>query len=75
MDYKVTIIGGGPSGSTTAIILAENEISTIIIDKSKFLRDKVCVGGLIFHTFTNFPHSKPFIENYNYSVSVYSPSF
>jgi len=74
MDYDVVIVGGGPAGSTAGKYLAENGISTIIIDKEKFPREKVCAGGLIFHTFTNFPHIIPYIENFNYSVSVYSPS-
>ena len=74
MDCQVLIIGGGPAGSTAGKILAENDISTIIVDKAKFPRDKVCAGGLMFHTFMDFPYIRPFIENYNFAASIYSPS-
>lgn len=74
MDCQVLIIGGGPAGSTAGKILAENGISTIIVDKAKFPRDKVCAGGLMFHTFIDFPYIKPFIDNYNFAAKIYSPS-
>ncbi|MFX0137433.1 MAG: geranylgeranyl reductase family protein [Candidatus Hodarchaeota archaeon] len=74
MDCQVLIVGGGPAGSTAGKILAENDISTIIVDKAKFPRDKVCAGGLMFHTFIDFPYIRPFIENYNFAARIYSPS-
>ncbi|NVM03899.1 MAG: NAD(P)/FAD-dependent oxidoreductase, partial [Candidatus Helarchaeota archaeon] len=74
MDCQVLIVGGGPAGSPAGKVLAENDISTIIVDKAKFPRDKVCAGGLMFHTFIDFPYIKQFIENYNFAAKIYSPS-
>lgn len=42
----VIIIGAGPAGSATAWHLARAGISTLLLDKSDFPRDKVCGDGL-----------------------------
>ncbi|NBC13665.1 MAG: geranylgeranyl reductase family protein [Gammaproteobacteria bacterium] len=42
MQYDVIIVGAGPAGSTTARHLAEAGVSTLLLDKSDFPRDKVC---------------------------------
>ena len=39
--YDVIIMGGGPSGSSSATILAENGLKTLIIEKEKFPRYKI----------------------------------
>jgi geranylgeranyl reductase family protein len=44
--YDVIIAGGGPAGSTAGYILSKAGLKTLIIDKSKFPRKKLC-GGLI----------------------------
>ena len=44
--FDVIIIGGGPGGSTAGYILAKLGLSTLIIDKEVFPRDKLC-GGLV----------------------------
>ena len=42
-EYDVIIVGGGPSGSSTAMFLKKNGIKNILlIDKAKFPRDKIC---------------------------------
>ncbi|MBS1509456.1 MAG: geranylgeranyl reductase family protein [Bacteroidetes bacterium] len=43
-DYTTTVLiaGAGPAGASTAIFLAKEKISHIIIDKASFPRDKVC---------------------------------
>jgi geranylgeranyl reductase family protein len=38
----VLIVGAGPAGSSAALFLAKNGISSVIIDKEKFPRDKIC---------------------------------
>jgi geranylgeranyl reductase family protein len=42
----VIVVGAGPGGSTAANLLARRGISTLLLDKSDFPRDKVCGDGL-----------------------------
>ena len=45
-EYDVIVCGGGPSGATTAFYAAKAGMKVLVIDKSKFPRDKAC-GGLL----------------------------
>ena len=45
-SYDVVIVGGGPAGATTGRVLAANGIPSLIIDKARFPRPKLC-GGLL----------------------------
>ena len=42
MDYDVAIIGAGPAGSTCAAFCAQAGWRTLLIEKARFPRDKVC---------------------------------
>jgi menaquinone-9 beta-reductase len=42
MDYDAIILGAGPAGSTTALLLAREGWSVAIIEKAAFPRRKVC---------------------------------
>jgi geranylgeranyl reductase family protein len=42
----VIIVGAGPGGSSAATFLARRGISTLLLDKAHFPRDKVCGDGL-----------------------------
>ena len=44
--YDAIVIGGGPSGSTTAYRLAAAGAAVLLADKARFPRDKPCGGGL-----------------------------
>lgn len=43
---QVLVVGGGPGGCTTALQLAGHGIDTVLIDKARFPRDKVCGDAL-----------------------------
>jgi geranylgeranyl reductase family protein len=43
---KVLIVGAGPAGSTAAWHLASAGIETIVLEKTRFPREKVCGDGL-----------------------------
>ena len=47
----VCIIGAGPSGAATSLMLSNLKISHYIIDKEIFPRDKACGDGLILYAY------------------------
>ena len=46
MRYDVIVVGAGPAGSTAARECASRGLSTLLIDKTEFPRDKPCGGGV-----------------------------
>lgn len=42
MNYDVIIIGAGPAGSTAAILLAQSGQRVLLLEKSRFPREKLC---------------------------------
>jgi geranylgeranyl reductase family protein len=42
----VIVVGAGPSGSTTAYYLAQAGLDVLLLEKSRFPREKVCGDGL-----------------------------
>jgi len=42
MDYDVAIVGAGPAGSACAALCAQAGRRTLLLEKSRFPRDKVC---------------------------------
>jgi geranylgeranyl reductase family protein len=45
-DADVIIVGAGPAGSTAAYYLAQAGLDVLLIEKSRFPREKVCGDGL-----------------------------
>ena len=77
-EYDVIICGGGPSGATTAFYAAKAGMKVLVLDKSKFPRDKACGGLLTARLFDELPelekYIKPIIECPSREVNLYSPS-
>lgn len=44
---RVLIVGGGPAGLAAAIVLAKEKIFSLVIEKAKWPRDKVCGEGVM----------------------------
>ena len=42
MDFDVAIVGAGPAGSTCAAFCAQVGWRTLLLEKARFPRDKVC---------------------------------
>ena len=76
MKYDVVIVGAGPAGSTAAKFLSEKGVKVLILDKSKFPRDKPCGGGIPVRVLKKFKYikEKDLIESYIYGGCVHSPS-
>ncbi len=76
MKYDVTIVGGGPAGSTAAKFLSEKGFKTLLIDKCKFPRDKACGGGIPIRVLDRFNYLKntDLINSYSYGGIAFSPS-
>lgn len=46
MNYDAIVVGAGPSGSTSARLLADEGASVLMLDRKAFPRDKPCGGGV-----------------------------
>jgi menaquinone-9 beta-reductase len=46
LDAEVIVVGGGPSGASTACALARDGVDVLVLDRAKFPRDKVCAEFL-----------------------------
>jgi geranylgeranyl reductase family protein len=56
MLFDVIVVGSGPSGSTAARTLGQAGISTLLLDRSSFPRDKPCGGGISARVMDRFPY-------------------
>lgn len=51
INTDVCIIGAGPSGTSTSLMLSKLKIDHYIVDKANFPRDKTCGDGLIMYAY------------------------
>ena len=51
----VVVVGGGPAGAMAAMTLAARGVSTLLVDKKRFPRDKPCGGGIRYGVYRRFP--------------------
>ena len=47
----VCVIGAGPSGASTSLMLSKLKVDHCIVDKAVFPRDKTCGDGLILYAY------------------------
>lgn len=82
-NVDVLIIGAGPAGASTALFLAKNHISSVLVDKAKFPRDKVCgdaLSGKVVEVLKKYDPtlidmlSKDSKSISSYGVNFYSPN-
>ncbi len=56
LTFDVIVVGAGPAGATAAKLLGEAGVSTLLLDKSAFPRDKPCGGGISARVTHRFPY-------------------
>lgn len=55
MIFDVAVVGTGPAGATTALILARRGLKVVLLDKERLPRYKTCGGGLVGRGLELFP--------------------
>lgn len=56
MIFDFIVVGAGPAGATAAKLLGEAGLSTLLLDKCAFPRDKPCGGGISARVLARFPY-------------------
>ena len=54
-SYDAIVVGAGPAGSVTALRLAREGASVLLLDRATFPRDKPCGGGLTYRAIRELP--------------------
>src|SRR5689334_19303896 len=55
VDAEVIVAGAGPAGAVAARTLARAGVSTLLVDRAVFPRNKPCGGGISTRAETRFP--------------------
>jgi flavin-dependent dehydrogenase len=56
--FDVLVVGAGPAGSTAARECADRGLSTALLDRAEFPRDKPCGGGVTARAAALLPLAK-----------------
>ena len=54
-SFDAIVVGAGPAGSVTALRLAREGASVLLLDRARFPRDKPCGGGLTYRAIRELP--------------------
>lgn len=60
--FDVIVAGAGPAGATAAKLLGAAGVSTLLIDKSAFPRDKPCGGGISARALERFSYLRSALD-------------
>lgn len=70
--FDVAIIGSGPAGASAAYRLAEQGISTVLIEKETLPRYKTCGGGFVYRGRRRLPYDiSEVVEREFKQISLY----
>ncbi|AWW32467.1 geranylgeranyl reductase [Echinicola strongylocentroti] len=71
-DFDVAIIGSGPAGASAAYQLAEQGVSTVLIEKELLPRYKTCGGGFVYRGRRRLPFDiSDVVEREFMQISLY----
>ncbi|MDZ4844880.1 MAG: NAD(P)/FAD-dependent oxidoreductase, partial [Chitinophagales bacterium] len=72
--FDVIVVGSGPAGSVAAYHLAQNGISTAVVEREKLPRYKTCGGGVTYRARKLFPVDiSPIVEKEFYASDLVFP--
>ncbi|HVX27845.1 MAG TPA: geranylgeranyl reductase family protein [Parafilimonas sp.] len=75
IDTKLCIVGAGPAGSTTSVMLCKMNIPHVIVDAAEFPRDKICGDGLDLKVVRVLNNIDPLIVRDEFSKTDFTQSF
>lgn len=55
--YDIVIIGAGPAGISAALQAQDTGLKTLLIEKDRFPRPKVCGGGIVRRSLNKLPYN------------------
>ncbi|MDX2440802.1 MAG: NAD(P)-binding protein [Desulfobacterales bacterium] len=79
IESKIIVVGGGPSGSACARSLKQAGLSTLVLDKKVFPRQKICAGWVTPKVFEaldlkpkSYPHTLTGLTGFIFIFSGYN---
>lgn len=72
MRFDVAVVGSGPAGATTALLLARQGLKVLLLDKERLPRYKTCGGGLVGRALASLPTDvEPVVERHCRSAELH----